>query len=215
MTTRGIRLNNPGCIRHGDPWQGLAPEQIDPEFCAFIHPEWGIRAIARLLITYQDRHGLNTVRGIINRWAPPTGMDSNGREYQQDTLAYADHVARRTGFGIDDPIDVHQHRYAKPLVKAIIQHENGQQPYSRRVINRGLELAGIAPDHDPAIDRPEGQAGAVVAGTAGAVGIAELVNQAGPAIPFLTTLADRAPYILLGAVALGVGWFAFSRWADK
>ena len=59
MTTpnpRGIRNNNPGNIRrNGDPWQGLAKEQNDREFFTFKSAVYGIRALARLLITYQDK----------------------------------------------------------------------------------------------------------------------------------------------------------------
>ena len=41
MTTRGIRNHNPGNIRHGEQWQGLAKEQTDPSFCVFISNEYG------------------------------------------------------------------------------------------------------------------------------------------------------------------------------
>ena len=67
---RGIRNHNPGNLEKGDPWQGLADDQsADPRFAVFEAPEWGIRAIARLLITYRDKHGVNTVNGVVNRWA--------------------------------------------------------------------------------------------------------------------------------------------------
>ena len=42
---RGERNNNPGNIRHGAKWQGLASTQTDKDFCQFISPEYGIRAI--------------------------------------------------------------------------------------------------------------------------------------------------------------------------
>lgn len=50
---RGERNNNPGNIRHGSKWQGLSAEQTDKDFCQFISPEYGIRAIYKLLQTYQ------------------------------------------------------------------------------------------------------------------------------------------------------------------
>ena len=215
MTPRGIRLHNPGNIRHGDPWQGLAPEQPDPEFCSFIAPEWGIRALARNLITYQDRHGLRTIRGIINRWAPPSGLRPDGTRYSQETLAYAEHVSSLTGFHVDESLDIHQHSYCRPLVEAIIRHENGQQPYPARVINRGLELAGIAPGHDPALDRPEGQGGAVLAGSAGAATLAGMIDQAAPALPVVSVLAQYAPWVIGLGLVIGLGWFVYCRWADN
>src|SRR5690606_14679818 len=118
--TRGIRNNNPGNIRHGDKWQGLAEKQTDPEFCTFAEPRWGIRAIARLLITYQDKYGLNTVRGVISRWAPAS---------ENDTASYIRHACQLTGFDQDEALDLQSYEDAEPLVKAIIHHENGQQPY--------------------------------------------------------------------------------------
>lgn len=39
------------------------------ELAIFEAPEWGIRVIARVLITYRDKHGVNTVNGVVNRWA--------------------------------------------------------------------------------------------------------------------------------------------------
>jgi len=85
---RGIRNHNPGNIRRSaDPWQGLAKDQNDDAFFQFAEPKWGIRALARVLISYQDRHGLRTVRGIVSRWAPPV---------ENKTSSYIDHVARRS-----------------------------------------------------------------------------------------------------------------------
>jgi len=90
---RGIRNNNPGNIRrNGDPWQGLAETQGDKEFFTFATPVYGIRALARTLITYQDRHGLRTIRQIISRWAPPV---------ENDTESYVKAVtAATTGIGL-------------------------------------------------------------------------------------------------------------------
>ncbi len=50
---RGVRNNNPGNIRLGIAWNGLAPEQTDPDFCQFITPQFGIRALCIVLLTYQ------------------------------------------------------------------------------------------------------------------------------------------------------------------
>ncbi|MFI3272941.1 MAG: structural protein, partial [Pseudomonadota bacterium] len=55
---RGIRNHNPGNIRHGDDWQGLRDTQTDKNFCQFVSPEFGIRALARVLMNYEKKHGL-------------------------------------------------------------------------------------------------------------------------------------------------------------
>jgi hypothetical protein len=130
---RGLRNNNPGNIRRGgERWQGLAPDsaQTDPAFWRFLAPEWGIRAIVRILRTYQAR-GLVTVRGIIGRWAPPT---------ENDTDAYVAAVARQLNVSPDDVLTLTGDQLIT-LVKAIIRHENGIQPYSDATITRGIELA--------------------------------------------------------------------------
>ncbi|EBQ8821314.1 TPA: structural protein [Salmonella enterica] len=136
MTTpRGIRNNNPGNIRQGDDWQGLVPkaQRTDKSFCQFITPEYGIRAMIIILRNYQRRHGLSTVTGIINRWAPP---DEN------NTQAYIDSVAKATGVTPDQHIDTTDSRFMMKLLQAIIRHENGIQPYSFEVFVKATELAG-------------------------------------------------------------------------
>lgn len=144
---RGIRNHNPGNLRRtGDRWRGLASTQGDAEFFQFIAPEWGIRAMALVLKTYQVRHGRNTVADLINRWAPPVG-DRNGSapggKYTQNTSSYVNAVAKALAVKPNDRIDVRDPCLMYGLVCAIIEHENGQQPYGRDTINQGLHLAGL------------------------------------------------------------------------
>ena len=73
---RGFRNNNPTNIRLGAPWQGMSPTQTDGSFVQFIAPQWGIRAAAKILLHYQAE-GFNTVRQIINHWAPPNENDTD------------------------------------------------------------------------------------------------------------------------------------------
>ena len=76
--SRGLRNHNPGNIKRGARWLGLMPESdmddaqaAERTFCVFKAPWWGIRAIAIIIKNYRRKYGLNTIRGIINRWAPP------------------------------------------------------------------------------------------------------------------------------------------------
>lgn len=148
---RGIRNHNPGNIERivGTRWQGMAASQPDPRFVSFSAPEWGIRAIARTLITYQDKRRardgsrIDTVREIIERWAPPS---------ENNTVAYSRAVAAALGIGPDDEtVDVYRYQTMRLLVLAIIRHENGPGPrpdfgwYEPSVIDLGLSLAGIVP----------------------------------------------------------------------
>lgn len=136
---RGYRNRNPGNIdwseRNG--WLGqVGREQTGnpPRFAVFETHEHGIRALARLLQSYQTRHKLNTVAGIINRWAPPV---------ENVTSAYVAFVAKAAGVGPHDPIDVMRYQHARPLVEAIIRKELGGNPYPPEVIDNGLGMAGV------------------------------------------------------------------------
>ena len=130
VLARGIRNNNPGNIRHGDPWQGLCPDQSDKDFCTFLSPEYGVRAMARILLNYKKRHGLNTIHGIISRWAPLS---------ENDTASYIKAVSAACHVNPTEVIDVAE--YLPDLIPAIIHHENGVQPYDMATIHSGIALA--------------------------------------------------------------------------
>lgn len=132
--SRGIINHNPGNIRRGAKWDGLALNQTDNEFCQFVDAEHGIRAIAMILISYQSIHGLNTVRGMIGRWAPPN---------ENDTRGYAQFVANNSGVGMDDPVSIHDLAFAAKMVPAMISMECAHYQYPPDVVIRGLMLAGI------------------------------------------------------------------------
>lgn len=131
--TRGVRNNNPGNVRKGTAWNGLDPEGVDSAFCVFVAPEYGIRVIAKLMFAYQDFHDLNTIRGIIDRWAPPS---------ENDTSVYAQFVAERANWGVDTHLILHtMPELLKGMVVAIIAYENGGYAYSDAIVDAGLKLA--------------------------------------------------------------------------
>ncbi len=133
--SRGIQNYNPGNIRKSaDKWQGLADLQDDPSFFTFKDATWGIRAMAIILIGYYDKDNLDTIAGIISRWAPPV---------ENDTGSYISDVSRHCVFTADRKLNLHEYTDIMPLVKAIIWHENGELPYTDEVINAGLARAGI------------------------------------------------------------------------
>jgi hypothetical protein len=113
---RGIRNNNPLNIEDG-PFAQSQPGYTgtDGRFATFAAPEHGVAAANALLDSYQKNHGLNTVSGIVNRWAP------QGPE--NDTGAYSTDVAGRMGIGPDDPISPEMR---PQLIAAMAQHENGR-----------------------------------------------------------------------------------------
>lgn len=131
MTTLGVRNANPMNVRAThDKWVGQIGE--NKGFVVFKSPEYGIRAGAKTLLNYEIRHGLNTLRGIIARWAPPT---------ENDTAKYIAHVAKLMAIGPDDTISMHRQLTLYAIVISIIQHENGVQPYPSDILLAGVNLA--------------------------------------------------------------------------
>ena len=218
MTTRGIRNNNPGNIERGSPptpWQGLAtPEEMtpqqaaEPRFAVFTAPKWGIRAMARTLISYQDKHGLFTIRGMISRWAPPGGSDGN------HTQAYIDAVARAVGVSADETVDLQKYEVAEPMLKAMIRVENGSQPYPQTVIDEGLKLAGIVPPQKAAV-RDAGVIGAVGTAAGGiAVAVPTIIEAAKTAQPVAESIGKTWPLVGIGLLLLAIGgavWVAVKK----
>lgn len=129
--TRGERNNNPGNIRQGQAWQGLAPFQYSP-FAVFVSPVYGIRALAKTLLTYQSAYGLNTIAGLITRWAPPA---------ENDTAAYIAAVSRDCGMSPTLAISVSNPEILNCLTRGIIHQENGRVSYDAGTIATGINAA--------------------------------------------------------------------------
>ena len=112
---RGIRNNNPLNIEDGQFARGQPGYAgSDGRFAKFETPEHGVSAADKLLNSYQANQGLNTINGIVGRWAPST--DGN------NTKAYAVHVAAQMGIGPNDPIPP---AMRPQLIAAMAAHENG------------------------------------------------------------------------------------------
>lgn len=129
----GLRLNNPGNLkewhRDGSDWLGEHPRELNDKFEEFVAPEYGIRAMGRVLKNYEALYGLRTVNSIIGRYAPAS---------ENHTRAYADYVADRLGLAPDQEFSVAAR--LPEMVEAIIYFEQGQQPFSQEFINYGLSI---------------------------------------------------------------------------
>lgn len=137
--TRGERNHNPGNIdfNRANDWQGqlgieIIPPWSDeaPRFARFDTDENGIRAIAKIILTYR-RRGISSIAGVINRWAP-------GRE--NDTRAYVEDVATRLGEAPDTEIELDAYALEQ-LATAIINHENARCPYPSETIAKAVASA--------------------------------------------------------------------------
>jgi hypothetical protein len=127
---RGLVNNNPGNIRPDKAytWQGSTGEAGG--FVQFGSPEAGIRALTLNLLSY-DQQGINTVQGIINRWAPPS---------ENKTGSYINQVAKDLGVKPTDQLNVKDANVMRQLVDSIIKFENGKNPYDARTIDTGIAL---------------------------------------------------------------------------
>lgn len=129
MPTRGVRNNNPGNIeRTTVKWKGMAVVQKDPRFITFNGPEWGIRAIARILLG-DWREGQNTIASLISEWAPP---------HENDTAAYIATVGRACGVDPYRPCNV-PGLLAK-IIPAIIAVECAGYKYPAETVQLGIDL---------------------------------------------------------------------------
>lgn len=208
-----VRGNNPGNLRYNevDKWQGLAEPPQDHGFCAFTSPAFGIRALARVLIAYQDKHGCRTIRDIIDRYAPPA--DNNPTE------TYIANVCKWTDLTPREVLDLHSYEHARPLVEAIIHQEQGYEPYSGMQIDEGLRRAGIVKKVAPTAAESASKDRNVIAGSI--VGAATAAQQVIGSVSGVWDSINRLgidPRYLMGAFGLcaavvGV-WFVI-EWVQR
>jgi 16S rRNA C1402 (ribose-2'-O) methylase RsmI len=127
--SRGLRNNNAGNIRCDNKTNWLGQVGADDKgFIIFESPEYGIRAMTRVLQSYQ-RRGVVTLGDIIATWAPAI---------ENNVEAYIKSVESQTGFKRSQVMFVQNY---PELIAAIIKHENGSQPYAMALIYEGVALA--------------------------------------------------------------------------
>lgn len=113
---RGIRNNNPGNIKYSpaNKWLGQRG-QDSGGFVVFDTPTNGIRAMAKLIKTYYNKHGLDTLLKITRRWAPdPIGLSG----------AYAATVSRLSGHDVNAHLTMTGGTLAG-IIPGFIAQENG------------------------------------------------------------------------------------------
>jgi hypothetical protein len=124
LSPRGIRNNNPGNVERSNiQWDGSLPaDQVqkvlgvpyDPKFEQMATPAYGVRMIGHVLKSYVAR-GLTNVDAII-------------RDYSEtDQEDYIANVAQ--ALNVDPEQDFDVVAVLPAFATAIIQQENGQQPY--------------------------------------------------------------------------------------
>ena len=131
MTTRGIRNNNPLNMEPGG-WNGEIGN--DGRFAIFDTMANGIRAPCKNFIVYHDKYGIDTVRGIVNRWAPPS---------ENDTENYIHFVCHILTLQPDDHMDMRSPDTLFWLITAMGEMENGADNFTAGVSDADID-AGIA-----------------------------------------------------------------------
>ena len=129
--SRGLRNRNPGHIRHsGVHFKGEVTPSRDASFKEFSSMDYGYRAMFVVLDSYRRRYGRNTIRTMIERYAPPSENFTDG---------YVRFIARRTGIAPDEELDTRSPRDMIPVVAAMSEIENGVAPIMAD-IEAGWEL---------------------------------------------------------------------------
>ena len=130
----GLRQNNPGNIRPGAGFYGETGE--GGGYATFGSEDEGLRAIARLLGTYDDKYGINTLRGLTSRYAP---RSDNKLSYDN----YLSYLSSTLGLDPDEEFDLKGRR--DDLIPAIVGFEQGRDyegRYSDDQISRAISAAG-------------------------------------------------------------------------
>lgn len=115
--------NNPGNLRE---W-GDAPRAGG--YAVFPTVQDGLNAAARNLLVQQQAHGLGTIRGIVNKWAPAS---------ENNTAAYISDVSNRTGFNPDQQLNLQDPQVLAPLLSSIVRHEGNGAGVTQEMINSAV-----------------------------------------------------------------------------
>lgn len=228
--TLGVRLNNPGNIEWGAPWQGLVPREQSmyyrngnhqqQRFCQFVDPAFGIRAIAVTLTTYYDKRialdgsKIDTIYEMVERWAP---------SFENNVAAYANHVGRLMGISPRQVINFRDPAIMRGLVEGIIAHENAGYRYPSKVVEEGLRRAGYVPVEQIKQEGPQVPVNVeTVAGAAAPIAIG--VGSLAPILPDVAAAIGSQQEnlssgdwsrVAIGLVLVGIGgavaWSQFNR----
>lgn len=104
--SRGVRNNNFGNLK--DAKTG--------EFRQFATPQEGMQAADANLQAYGTKHGIDTIQGVINRWAPAS--DKN------DPQKYAATVSKAVGIAPDAKIDLSDPKLRGKILNAMFDVES-------------------------------------------------------------------------------------------
>lgn len=130
----GIRNNNPLNVRATNTqWNGQVGVDVN-NYVKFSTAADGIRAAAIIIRHYQQWYGLNTIRGIVERWAPPS---------ENPTESYISYVSDKMGILPDEHLDLGNDSTLANLLAAMIGFENGKDPYAFSYVEAAVHQATV------------------------------------------------------------------------
>ena len=129
-TPRGIRNNNPLNIEARESWEGQTGD--DGRFIIFESALYGFRAAGRIMRT-KARRGVRSIQAIISEWAPPK---NDAGQVENHTENYINFVSSKTGIPASQQLSESDY---PAVLAAMVQMENGQNPYTLGEIKQGFE----------------------------------------------------------------------------
>jgi hypothetical protein len=131
--TLGLRNNNPGNLMPGG------------KMATFPSMSAGIQAASSNLDAYA-KQGINTVAGIVSKWAPQ--YNDQGQQIN-DTPAYIAHVSQMLNVQPNQPLNLADPNVHRAVLGALFTHENGP------VAGSLLSQQAAGPQSQPASQQPD------------------------------------------------------------
>ena len=130
---RGLRNNNPGNLKFAGQPGAIGKDAQG--FAIFRTPADGLAAMRRQLGLYRAR-GLDTISSIVSAWAPASAGN--------DTAAYIAAVSQAMHVGAQKRLNLSDPAVVSRLMRAMIYHENGQDPFGAGAMRGLAEVARVA-----------------------------------------------------------------------
>ena len=122
----GERNFNYGNIRPGADFIGETG--ANKGYATFKNPLYGGRAVSRLIDTYRNKYGINTIDSFIDRYAPA------GDNTKEARAGYKKFLSDKTGLGVGEEFDLEKDK--ANLMQGIFEFETGKgSPFSQQDIN--------------------------------------------------------------------------------
>lgn len=202
-------LCNPGNIKKNKEslkFQGVSKEQPHKRFLKFNDEVWGLRALARILVTYKDKYKINTLEKAISRYAPPE---------ENPTEKYIEFVSDKSGFPRNQELDFHLYEHTVPIIKAMVRFEQGEQPCTDVQYDLAANRAGLVSPPKPPAQSKTAWGGRLTIGGVSVMGIWETFKDQIMFLLNVPALAKILPYIVLGVILVGGIMVLYAWWDDR